>query len=130
MTFTDLRHPRTVALRLPAWCCELAIVGEAESPIYPAELCDAVLTAFVFADDSPGDYPACVLCGNNQAAVDALVSGSPGSRLGTVLVPLFGGLPCVVTPRGGSSTLIPKRMRTMARPVCALTVPEQTILGT
>ena len=78
-----------VAAHLPSWFTTMVNKIPDESPIFIFELCDAMLMAFIALTWPKGKHRTCVLCVDNQAAVAALVRGSPCSTLGTLSATLF-----------------------------------------
>ena len=84
---------------------ELANDTEGESIMYLFEIFAVILTVFVANQLQDGTPGACVLCIDNEAALVALVKGSPTSALGAILV---GG---VLEPRGPNPRSVVSRVR-------------------
>ena len=81
---------KTVApTHLPSWFIDMVNNIPGESPIFIFELRDAILMACVALQWPNDKHRTCVLCVDNQAAVAALVKGSPSSTPGTLLASLF-----------------------------------------
>ena len=74
---------------LPQWLCEMANSTVGESPIFIFELCAAVLMVFLANEWGDTIPRTCVLCVDNQAAVNAMIKGITTSDLAGVLINLF-----------------------------------------
>ena len=73
-------------LHLPGWFVKLANEADGELSIYIFEICASTLPGCVAHEPHDGAPRSCVLCIDNQAALDAIVKGSSTSELGTILV--------------------------------------------
>ena len=78
-----------VSTHLPLWSTSMVTALPDESPIFIHELCVSILTARLALNWSRDKQRTCLLRVDNQAAVAALVKGSPSSPVGALLASLF-----------------------------------------
>ena len=117
-----IRTPGALDRRAPSTAdvSELAESDASESPIYLFVLCASIRLAFVLADGASIDFPTCLPCGDNQAAVAALVAGPSGARMGDGLGARCGRFAVRGAPICGLSTLTPRPTRPTASLVFAM----------
>ena len=84
-----LPSDESVSTHLPQWFVDMAFEADAESPIYLSKLAATGLAAFLADYRSDGNPRTFALRIDNRAALDALITGSSSSAIGTVLVNLF-----------------------------------------